>query len=141
MTAEEKGASAGDGDDWNLDDWVAYKKRKAHAFVDRGYSVEWSPDMDAWMGVYLPERHERRRPEVRADVKFYAEPSGYGIDNGRIAKLSIVTSRTDLIAQAMGRPFESIRVLYNYDRGLDVDRLATDREAQRLYRAVLDELN
>lgn len=142
MTASRKPSKEdGPDDDWNLDDWVAYKKRKAHAFVERGYSVAWSPDMDAWMAVYLPERFERRRPEVRADVKCYLEPSEYGIDGGKISKLSIVSSQTDPIAEAMRRPHETSRILYNYDRGLDVDRLAKDREAQRLYRAVIDELN
>lgn len=128
-------------DSWNLDDWSAYKKQKAHAFVDRGYSVEWSPDADAWMDVYLPERRERRRPEVRATAKFFTEPSSYGIDGGRISKLSITSRRTDPIAQVMGRPYETVHLLYNYDRGLDVDKLNADREAQRLYRAVVDELN
>lgn len=141
MKPGDKGANSGDSDTWNLDDWVAYKKRKAHAFVDRGYSVEWSPDMYAWMAFYLPERPERRRPEIRADVKFYTDPSDYGIDGGRIPKLSIVSTRTDPIAEVMGRQHEISRILYNYDRGLDVDKLAKDREAQRLYRAVIDELN
>ena len=128
-------------DHWNLDDWVAYKKKKAHAFIDRGYSVEWYPDAYAWMSVYLPERFESRRPQVLAAAKFYMEPSGFGIDGGKISKLSITATRTDLLAQVAGRVFEKVQVLYNYDRGLDVDRLAANREAVRLYRAVMDELN
>ncbi len=134
-------APAGDSDDrWSLDDWVAYKKRKAHAFVDRGYSVEWSPDADSWMAVYLPQRHERRRPQIEASAKFYLDRSRYGINGGRISKLSIVSAWIDPVDEAFGRPPKST-MLYNYDRELDVDRLTTDREAARLYRAVLDELS
>lgn len=134
-----RGGTPDDG--WNLDDWAAYKKQKAHAFVARGYSVEWSPDADHWMDVYLPERRERRRPEIRAGVKFFQDPSPFGIDNGKISKLAIESRHTDLIARVMGKPYETIRVLYCYDRGLDVDKLSSNREAQRLYRAVVDELN
>lgn len=135
------GAGNEEPDRWNLDDWAAYKKQKAHAFVERGYSVEWSPDVYAWMSVYLPERHERNRPQVLAEAKFFMEPSHYGIDGGKISKLSITTCRTNLMAKVLGRDSETMHVIYNYDRGLDVDRLSTSREAKRLYNAVLEELN
>lgn len=121
--------------------WAEYKQRKAIAFVTRGYSVEWVPDADNWMGVYTPQRTDPVRPEVRADVKFFRDPSEYGINQGRISKLSIHARTTDLMQQIMGRPAEKIEVLYNYDRGLDVDRLSRSRESRALFSAVLEELN
>lgn len=121
--------------------WAEYKRRKAIAFVTRGYSVEWVPDADNWMGIYTPQRSDPDRPEVRADVKFFRDPSEYGINQGRISKLSIHARTTDLMQQIMGRPAEKIAVLYNYDRGLDVDRMSRNRESRALFSAVLEELN
>jgi len=127
-------------DPWNLDDWVAYKKRKAHAFVERGYSVEWYPDAGGWMDFYLPQR--KNRYELRASVKFFQQPSKYGIDGGRISKLSVMLRETDPIKRVPGESFyEATRVLYHYDRGLDFDDLAGQTRGRRLYDAVLDELN
>jgi hypothetical protein len=58
-----------------------------------------------------------------------------------VSKLTIQERRTDLIAKVLGKPFEQVRTLYNYDRGSDVVELATHDEAGRLYNAILEELN
>jgi len=120
--------------------WVGYKLRKALCFVARGYSVEWFPDEEGWMDVYVPERHHVQAPGLRATARFFSEPSQFGIDAGRVSKLSIARTWSDPIATALGHPGKREWV-FNYDRGADIDRLSDDATAQRLYRAVLEELN
>ncbi|MCC6678621.1 MAG: hypothetical protein IT436_15920 [Phycisphaerales bacterium] len=124
-----------------LEAWKQYKQRKALAFVGHGYSVSWYPDGDAWMEVYLPERHHAETPEILADIKFFRDPSSFGIDGGRVSKLCITRRRTDVVKQAMGRPYERVEDLFNYDRGPDTDRLRKSVEARKLYQIVLRELN
>lgn len=124
-----------------LERWIAYKRARAHAFVDRNYSVEWTADGGNWFGVFIPERFDRHEPELRAMAKIYSEPSQFGIDGGRVSKLTIQTRHEDLIQRALGKPSLSVITLFNYDRGHDVDRLRPGTLADRLYRDVLDELN
>lgn len=124
-----------------LEAWKEHKREKAIAFVQRGYSVEWSPDGAPRMSVYLPQRHYAREPELRAEVQAYRDPSHFGIDGGRISKLLIRRTRVDILAQAIGAPYETVEVFYNYDRGPDLDRLATDALARRLFDDVVRELN
>jgi hypothetical protein len=124
-----------------LDAWKKYKQLKAVAFVERGYSVEWYPDADNWMRVYVSERQSKREPEITADVKFFGKPSGFGIDQGMVSKLCIQRRTTNLIAKVFGDPWEQLETLFNYDRGPDVDRLSEDQTARALYHAILDELN
>ena len=122
--------------------WIAYKRSKALAFVNRGYSVEWAPDDDHWMGIYTPQRYEHpRTPEVRATVKFFEEPSASGIDGGRVSKLHIQVIQRDLIKQVFGEKYQTGITLYNFDRGLDVDRLRPRSPPAKLYRDVIDLLN
>jgi hypothetical protein len=137
----DEGGVRWEGTRKELEVWKRYKKTKAVSFVERGYSVSWYPDGDNWMQVYLPERHHAKAPEMLAEVKFYGHASKYGIDGGMVSKLSITETRTDLAAYVLGRPWKRSRVLYNYDRGPDVNRLRTSPEALRLYGAVLEELN
>lgn len=121
--------------------WIEHKRHVAMRFVELGYSVEWSPDGENSMAVYLAERCGARQPEIRASVKFFLEPSRYGIDQGRISKLMIQRRRTDLLAKVRGQPWEDVELLFNYDRGADVDELASDPEARTLYEVILRELN
>jgi hypothetical protein len=58
--------------------------------------------------------------------KHYEEGSEFGIDSGRISKLTI-------------RRLDSSKDLYNYDRGLDVD--CTNDEARTVYNIVLEKFN
>ncbi len=145
MTNENSGFDE-DGLRWEgtreeLEAWKRYKKTKALAFVERGYSVSWFPDGNNWMSVYLPERQHARAPEILAEVKFYGHPSKHGIDGGMVSKLSITSTRTDLIGMVLGRPPEQSCVLYSYDRGLDVNHLQTSPDARRLLDSILEELN
>lgn len=124
-----------------LDAWKHYKLEKAVAFVRLGYSVEWYPDADGWFNIYHPQRDHARTPEHRAAAKFFSEASRYGIDGGKVSKLSIVRSHTDLIGDLMGRDATTSTILFNYDRGPDVDRLNRDAIARKLYNDVLHLLN
>ena len=136
------GANNDLGDAMNGDDssWATYKQEKAITFVKHGYSVTWYPDEDNWMDIYTPERTPLHRPEIRASVKFFPEPSKYGINEGRISKLAIQIRQVDLMAQVAGRPYEAVDTVFNFDRGADVDRLDEDPNAKRLYDLVLREL-
>lgn len=144
--ADEPGEIHEDGVLWkgsheSLEAWKEYKRQKAMKFVQRGYSVEWTPDGYGFMAVYLPERHYAKKPEIRATVRFFDQPSKYGIDRGKISKLTIQLRRTDVLKAAIGAPHERIETLYNYDRGEDVDRLNESHVARRLFDAIYDELN
>lgn len=124
-----------------LERWIEYKRTKAHGFVDRGYSVEWTTDGNNWMGVYIPQRHDRKEPELRATAKIFEEPSEFGINGGRVSKLTIQTQYVDLIEKVLGKAPENVVTLFNYDRGDDVNRIAPGSKAERLYRDVIEILN
>jgi hypothetical protein len=59
-------------------------------------------------------------------VKHYEEGSEFGIDGGRISKLTI-------------RKLDCTKDLYNYDRGLDVD--CTNDEVRAVYNIILAKFN
>ena len=73
----------------DLDRWIQYKKGCAVDLVEAGYSVEWRPDGENWISAYVPGQKLDGIPEYRAWAKFYEEPSQYGIDDGKVSKLSI----------------------------------------------------
>lgn len=124
-----------------LEAWKEYKKQKALRFVEKGYSVEWSPDANNWMEIYLPQRTQANEPEIRATVKFFTAPSTYGIKNGRISKLSIQVRIEDIIAKVRGMPYENVETLFNYSCGPGVNRLRKNSQAKKLYDIVVEELN
>ena len=124
-----------------LDTWKKYKQHKAVALVKRGYSVEWYPDANAWIKVYVPQRDDAGTPELCASVKCHMTPAVGGIRGGRITKLSIERSRSNLDHLVGDAPEDGTEVLFHYDRGPDVDRLRRDKVAQKLYKTVLEELN
>ncbi len=123
-----------------LEDWKKYKQEKATAFVSLGYSVSWYPDGDNWMEVYHPQRHQANEPELRASIKFFRDPSRFGIDGGRVSKLTIVTRDVDILQKVMGRPYETVETLFNYDRGADIDILDGHVSARKLCDIVLETL-
>ena len=59
-------------------------------------------------------------------VKHYEEGSEFGIDGGKVSKLTI-------------RKVGESRDLYNYDRGLDVD--CADDEVRAVYSIILSKYN
>ena len=118
--------------------WILYKKEKALKFVEQGYSVEWVPDGESWIMVYIPERD---KPEIRAIVNFFYKPSKYGINNGKISRLDIRTRHVDLTDRIQGRPYESTEILFGYDREKILDKLYENPEARQLYDIIIEELN
>lgn len=140
MTGVEDEGRLWSGTPEELADWTRYKKQKALRFVELGYSVAWYPDGDNWMDVYTPERLHAHEPEIRASVKFFSAPSKYGVDGGRVSKLTIQLRSEDLMARVAGAPYEEVETLFNYDRGDDVDRLDEIPRARELYIHVLREL-
>ncbi len=141
MTGFEENGIHWEGTPESLRRWKDYKRRKAITFVSRGYSVSWYPDGDNTMDVYTPERWYAKEPELRAMIKFFNEPSQYGIDHGKISKLAIQVRSVDVLAKVVGRPHETITTLFNYDRGDDIDRLHDHAGARALCDLVLTELN
>lgn len=121
--------------------FIEYKREKAKAFVDLGYSVEWSPDGLGYMGIYLPSTNTEEGPEVRATVKCGNYPvEEEGIDGGRIIKLDIRLIHRNILEQVRGQqPVQD--VLFNYDRALDFDRLQENAEARQLHEHIIRELN
>ena len=95
------------------------------------------------MSIYLPERHHAKAPELRAEVTIYPEPSQFGIHGGKVSKLTIVTSTTDVLVEVLTHGTHGTHrdILYNYDRGLYIDHLSSNKKAHELYQAVLEELN
>jgi hypothetical protein len=147
MTDENEPGFEDEGIYWlgsrrELQAWKKYKKAKVLALVERGYSVEWYPDADGHIEVFIPERPQVSAPEYRAGAKFFSAPSEYGLNGGKISKLFVTRTTSNLIAKIVRGEFDKVDVLYNYDRGPDVDRLKkSSPEARRLYRDVLEELN
>jgi len=124
-----------------LERWKRYVQDKAVTFVRNGYSVAWYPDGYNWIDVFIPERWYAREPELRASVKFFNQPSKFGIEGGCISKLTIQLRHQDPIARVRGRPHEQVVTLFNYDRGAEIDRLGAHAEARSLYDLVLKFLN
>ena len=58
------------------------------------------------------------------EVKHYETGSQYGINDGRVSKLTI---------------YKDSRWVYNYDRGLDFDKL--DEEGKKVYAQILEQYN
>lgn len=68
--------------------------------------------------------HKGNIGEYTYEAKVYGEGSQYGIDEGKISKMSIRKNGKEL---------------YNYDRGLDFNRLDTDGE--EIYATLLKKYN
>ena len=117
-------------------DWLAYKVDKAVSLVQCGYSVEWRPNDDNWITAFVMDNATYGGPRLRACAKFFEEPSKYGIDEGRVSKLCI----DELVTERNPDDWR-VNCLYNYDRGLDVDRLDQNYKAKRLYEDILRILN
>ena len=119
--------------------WKEYKRDKAIRFVLLGYSVQWAPDISNHMEVYTPQRDDAAQPGMRASVLFAADPSRVGINGGRILKLHMQIRQVG--RDFRGRPIVSWETVYYYDNGPDVNKLGEHPLAQKLFAAVIAELN
>jgi hypothetical protein len=122
-------------------EWVAYKKRQAERIRDHGYAARWSSHDGEWLEIAYREPALPGQSVLHASVKFFMEPSEYGIDGGRVSKLMVRRHRSDLLAEVLGQPRRPAAILYSYDRGLDTDDLDDDRAARNFFQAILDVLN
>ena len=141
--SDDETESSDDGIEWEgtreeLRRWIEYKRGKVTSFVRDGWSVGWYPDASNWMYVFTPPRPHSERPGYLASVMFFGKPSPYGIDGGAVSKLRIQRSSASLESFLYGPHTE---IVYNYDRGHDVNRLEQHPEGRRLYDAVIRGLN
>ena len=130
--------------DGSLERWVGYKRTKAVAFVEAGYSVEWLPDADNWMHVYRPERQHADpiEPGIHASVKchLFGDKAPYGTQYGKIDILEIARIERAKAGQADKLSSERERRFF-YDRGhTETDRLSEDSEARKLHDIIVKEL-
>lgn len=90
------------------------------AFQNQGWEAEVVSEGN-WIRV---EQASVLSPGERltAFLKVFADPSKYGLQDGRISKLNILSHG---------------RLLYNYDRGLDFNDLARAPHAEAFFYAIL----
>lgn len=123
----------GDEEPWG---WDEYMEWKSFMLRELGYQVEWRMAGAAWFRVVSPHRDIPYRPLVWAEAKVYPEPSEYGIEHGRISKLTIAT-----LYRPCGDCCGVEERLFHFDRGLAMNRLTENRRAKILYADTLRELN
>lgn len=120
-------------------DWIAYKHIKAAMLQQQGYEVRGGAARDHWLNVgaagATPDHF------YHANVQFYQEPSRYGIDDGKVSRLWIARYEVPTWIDVFhsNRPGHS--VVYNFDRGEDVDSLKQHSKAKELYQALIELLN
>ncbi len=144
MADDEQQGFSIDGMFWKgtrdeYDYWVEYKRTKAVSLVLQGWSVGWRPDASNWIDVFRPPNSAAGWSGYVAAANFYLKGSKYGIDGGSVSKLMIRRYESSLERLLSGRG--TVEVVYNYDRGLDIDKFDHHPEAKELYRAVIRELN
>lgn len=133
----------------NTTPWNIYRQQRIEALQQQGYLVSTPTHDDHWLSVGAigtpgtPGSPAASHAEsyLAAEVKCFQEPSRYGIDEGRISKLSIARYERPTCRQLFLRSRPEPTELYNFDRGLDYDRLKDDDAARRFYQDLLDQLN
>lgn len=115
--------------------WAAYRHRKVMRLLDRGYTVDPWTSCGHWLQV-VAFSDDYTRPRFIATVKFFYQPSSFGIDGGRISKLGIQT-----IEEGSPCRFRPGEFLFSFERGLDIDRLDERFDAKRFYDSLIEELN
>lgn len=111
--------------------WIEYRLKKAQALRAHGYFVELPARQQYWMNITQIGQRLMLVPILQASAKIYPEASEFGIDNGRISKLSIRELQLD------GKYIE----VFGYDRGHYRDELESTTPARALYEKILKELN
>lgn len=137
----EDPGSEPDGTAAHRAEWTAYMKRQAERIRDHGYAARWNSRDGEWLEIAYREPAMPGQSVLHASVKFFMEPSEYGIEGGRVSKLMVRRHTSDLLGEVLGQPRRPATILYSYDRGLDTDDLEEDRAAYNFFRAILDALN
>lgn len=117
-----------------LKEWIDRKRSCALKFVELGYSVKWSATCKPWMIVTLEDTDDSNTV-IEACGKCFLDESTYGYKDGRVSKLGIRTYEH--------YPFDkqNIKVLYNYDRGHDLNDLKSNELAHKLFKDFIKILN
>ncbi|MBI1827317.1 MAG: hypothetical protein HY287_03950 [Planctomycetes bacterium] len=116
--------------------WKDYKRCKIEALAARGYQVHCHSATNHWLQLGAPRIAWSNDPWIRADVKFYFVHSEHGVSGGRISKLRIET----LEDRGVGG-FAPGETLFDFERGLHLDRLIENSRAKKLYDDIIEELN
>jgi len=122
--------------------WKEYCLDRAQEFVEEGYLVE-MPDEKTprWMHIYTPQEKVIDKERASAGAKFYYKPSRYGINEGRVSKLTIDVWPDKEEEQP---PVADRELVYSYERdfeGPEINELDQHLVAQELYETVLKILN
>ncbi|CAG0985837.1 hypothetical protein PHYC_02018 [Phycisphaerales bacterium] len=126
-----------------LEVWTEYKRRRALAFVERGYCVAWSADGSNWMDIFLAERPYAKSTELRAELALAESP---GVSTRYANRVRAITMYERVLAAASrssGNPLrlvreERVRILYN-DGSPRIDLLHTAPQGTTLYDLIMDE--
>lgn len=131
-------------DQRNRLNWKEYCLDKGQEFLEAGYLVE-MPDESSphWMHVDTPHGKGPDNLGASASAKFYYKPSKYGINEGKVSKLTIDVWPED--EEEGEQPSAADREgVYSYERdfeGPEVNKLDQYPIAQELYETVLEVLN
>lgn len=122
-----------EGEIWDWDD-----RMDGHAakLATLGYRLDRRLSWVPWVWVVSPESETPYRPLVWAEALVFLVPSQFGIEGGRITKLSIKTY-SEHGPDCCGAE----EMLFRFDGGLKVNRLAGNQRAMTLYRDVMRELS
>lgn len=89
-----------------------------------------------WIHVHTPNHAPVAQHRLHASIKLFHEPSRFGINQGRISKLTIWQSHEESM-QTVPRSL----TLFSYDRGTDVNMLNKNTAAKDFYDQILTFLN
>lgn len=122
------------------DPWPAYRSRCVERLVGAGFSVEPAGRRSHWIEV-ATFGSPRSESYLAAGALAFQDPSEFGLERGRISKLWITRYFRPTCRELYFKESAASHVLYNFDRGPDIDRLDTDKAAAKMYRTLVDILN
>ena len=118
-----------------FEDFKDYMFKKKRLLLNTDYNFYWD-GCSNWVEIkkYLG-RIDGHRVILIASAKVFQDKSTYGINNGRISKMSI-RLQGDYPNQMAYRKF-----LFTYDRGDDTNKLEEDKEAKKMYKMMMAYFN
>ncbi len=122
--------------------WNTYRQHRIEALQHQGYLVR-APANDNWIHVGAIESPGATQAEsyLAAQAQHFQVPSRFGIDEGRVSRLYIARYQRPTCRQLFLRSKPDRVELYNFDRGLDYNRLKDDEGARKFYQDLVDLLN
>lgn len=122
------------------DPWPAYRGRCVARLVEAGFTVEPAGRRQHWIDLAV-FGSPRAESYLAAGALVFQDPSEFGLERGRISKLWIARHHRPTCRELYFKESADSHTLYNFDRGLDINRLATDKAAAKMYRTLVDILN